>query len=175
MGLLDKIKATVAGAGIKTTGSIFKDLADGIGQFINKPEDRQKALEFIETKKLEAEKESNRHEEVVLAAAVKETENYLQDVAGARSMQIEALRQNDRIAKLYIYYLASFIIVLVLSFDMCLFWVNYPPANRDMINSVSGILNAGALIMVLSFFFGSSKSSGDKQNTIETLIKNKQE
>ena len=54
-----------------------------------------------------------------------------------------------------------------------LFFVNYPVANRDMINQVSGILNASALIMILAFFYGSSKSSGDKNDMLHKIMQGK--
>lgn len=168
--LLQKIKTAIAGEGIKTAGTIFKDLADGIGQFITKPEDRQKALEFIETKRLEAITEQNRHDEVIANASLEVEKELLKDKQDARDMQKAALQQQDKFAKRYVYYLASFIIGLVVLFDFCLLWVHYPPENRDMINQVSGVLNASALIMVLSFFFGSSKSSSDKQEMLLTRM-----
>ena len=170
MGLLDKIKASVAGAGIKTTGAIFKDLADGIAQFVNTPGDKEKALEFIKTKEAEAQVESNRHDEVVAGAAQKELDSQLADMNSARNMQIAALNQDDKFAKRFIYYLAALVITIVVAFDFCLFFIKYPPENKEMINMIAGILNSTALVMVLGFFFGSSKGSGDKSVAMDKMM-----
>jgi len=50
-----------------------------------------------------------------------------------------------------------------------LFNINYPDKNKDVLNMIAGVLNSSCLVMVLSFFFGSSKGSQDKDNTIKSL------
>ena len=95
---------------------------------------------------------------------------YLKDVDSARNMQIEALKQNDVFSKRFIYYLAGMVILIVTAFDFALFWVNYPDKNRDLINMIAGILNSTALVMVLSFFFGSSKGSKDAGERIDKMM-----
>lgn len=95
---------------------------------------------------------------------------YLKDKDSARQMQVEALKQTDTFSKRFLYYLATGVILLVFTFDILMFFVHYPQENRDMINQVCGILNATALVMVLSFFFGSSKGSEDKQVQLNKLM-----
>lgn len=96
---------------------------------------------------------------------------HLEDIGKARDMQIEALKQGDTFSKRFVYYLALLVMVMVFGFDTLMFFIQYPPENRDMINQVSGILNATALVMVLSFFFGSSKGSNDKQDKMHELTR----
>lgn len=91
------------------------------------------------------------------------------DIQNARAMQIAALGQTDSFAKRFIYYLACGVILLTLCYDFALFWVRYPAENRDMINMVGGTLNTGCLVTIITFFFGSSKSSHDKQETIDKM------
>ena len=117
----------------------------------------------------EMEKEYNRAAEELVRLSLKEQEQLLADLDSARKMQMAALQQDDKFSKRYLYYLASFVIFCVFVFDIFMFFIHYPPENRDMINQVSGILNATALVMVLSFFFGSSKSSSDKTEIIKKL------
>lgn len=63
----------------------------------------------------------------------------------------------------YIYVLMTF------AYDFCLLLVKFPHENRDLVLGVSNILNSGGLIMILSFFYGSSKMSQDKDESIKNL------
>lgn len=119
---------------------------------------------------LEIEKEVNRHIEVMEGHVDKASELYLNDVADARAMQISALNQADKFAKRFIYFLAAGMIVLTMSYDFCFFFVKFPPENRDLLNMIAGVLNTSCLVAIVSFFFGSSKSSEDKQKQIEKMI-----
>ena len=144
--------------------SLVKDLAGIVDTFISNPQEKQAAIEAMT-------KIANEHTQKMHELAVKETESYLADMQSARNMQIEALKQDDQFAKRFIYYLATLVIILAFAFDFCMFFVHYPAENRDMINGAAGVLNTGALIMVLSFFFGSSKSSEDKTALMHKMIK----
>jgi uncharacterized membrane protein (DUF106 family) len=95
--------------------------------------------------------------------------SYLADVANARSMQMAALAQDDKFSKRFVYYLAIGICLLAFVFDFLLFFVKYPDTNRDMLNMVAGVINSGALISIISFFFGSSQSSVDKQKQLNKM------
>ena len=140
--------------------SIIKSVAEIADEYIQTPAEK-------EAFKAEITKEVNRHAEEVAKAAQNEAEAYLKDIDSARQMQIAALGQADTFSKRFIYYLASAVIILVFAFDFCLFGIKYPPENRDMINFLSGILNSTALVMVLSFFFGSSMGSKNKGEQME--------
>lgn len=97
----------------------------------------------------------------------------LEDKASARGMQVEALKQNDVVSKRYIYYLSSFIIAAATAFGFMLFFVDVPGENRRMVEMFADVyLFAGALA-VLNFFFGSSKSSHDKNEILKTQTENK--
>lgn len=86
----------------------------------------------------------------------------LSDRAGARTMQITALQQEDHFSKRYIYYLASFIILSATGFGFLLFFVNVPPENKRMVELFSDVYLFAGAMLILNFFFGSSKSSLDK-------------
>jgi len=105
----------------------------------------------------------------VAAQAQAQMDAQLKDVENARALQIVALQQDDKFSKRYVYYLATVVILIVAAFDFCLFGVRYPVENRDMINMVAGILNSGALIMILSFFFGSSAGTRKANETISRI------
>lgn len=66
-------------------------------------------------------------------------------------------------------------IILTFVFDFIIVFKKFPVENRDIIIGLVNILNSGGLIMILSFFFGSSKSSQQKDETINTLTKTNEE
>lgn len=161
--------------------SLFKDgitaavasITDGASNIIKDfKADPNKVLEIdLEMKKLteQAFEKANDFQVQIAQIETDREKAELADSDSARKMQIAALAQNDQFAKRYIYYLATIVIAFVFIYDICMFFVKYPSENRDIINMVAGVLNATALVMVLSFFFGSSKSSHDKDNTISKL------
>lgn len=155
-GLLGKIFSGGAGNIIESIGNV----AD---KFITTPEEKQKFME-------EAQKEVNRHVEVLNEQANKETELYLKDRSDARAMQVAALNQSDTFAKRFVYWLAAGIILLTFTYDFLFFYVNYPDKNHDLINMIAGVLNSVCLAAIVSFFFGSSKSSEDKQKQMEKMM-----
>lgn len=172
MGLLDikaKIKSAIIGEGVSKIGSVIKDIADGVAQFVDTPEKKADLAKFMADKQQAAEAEENRHAEAVAELSYKETSAYLADTQSARNMQVEALKQDDKFAKRFIYYLAGGVIVLVFAFDFCMFKIKYPVENRDMINMIAGILNSTALVMILGFFFGNSKNSDDQAKQIKKM------
>ena len=156
----------ITGKGIEYATNFIKDKTGiDIGSVTDKPLSNEDALAL---RKFQVENELE-----LKKLALDETKVYLADIQDARGMQKEALHQEDTFSKRFIYYLSILVIVLVFIFDYMLFFVNYPVANRDMINQVSGILNASALIMILAFFYGSSKSSGDKNDMLHKIMQGK--
>jgi len=141
-------------------------LVDSVGKTLDNLITNKEELASV---KLAVEKEVNRHLESVQDKTLHETELYLKDVDSARNMQIEALKQTDMFSKRFVYYLAAGVVFLVFCFDVTLFFVHYPAENRDMINMIAGCLNTSALATVISFFFGSSKSSSDKQIQMDKM------
>jgi len=115
-------------------------------------------------------KETNAHIQAMESNAIRETEAYLKDVDSARNLQVEALKQEDHFSKRFVYFLAAGLIVLAFGFDMLFFFVQYPERNHDIINMIAGVLNTVALTSVVSFFFGSSAGSANKQKQLDNVI-----
>lgn len=146
------------------------NLVESIGNVADKLfTSKEEAAKF----KLEAEKEINRHIEIMSEHSNKATELYLKDVADARAMQVEALKQNDTFSKRFVYYFAMMMVLLTITYDFCFFFVKFPPENKDLLNMIAGVLNTSCLVMIVSFFFGSSMGSADKQKQIEKLMNEK--
>lgn len=155
----------------KLFGGQIGQAASGIVDSLGKVADT-----FITTKAEKAAfnelvtKEVNRHIEVLNAGVNEIAVEVLKDVQNARSMQIEALRQGDLFSKRFLYFFAAGIVLITMSYDFCFFWVDFPESNKDILNTTAGVLNTSCLVMVISFFFGSSKSSDDKQKQIERMV-----
>lgn len=124
-----------------------------------------------EAAKLEIQKEINRSIEALGSQAVEMEKAYLADVASARAMQIAALGQQDNFSKRYMYYLASFVVIAATLFGLGFFIVDIPEGNRRMIEMFADVFVFAGAITVINFFFGSSKSSHDKSDTIAASTK----
>lgn len=152
----------ITGKGIDFATKFIKDKT-GIDINPEKPLSKEDALAL---RKFQAENEKE-----LRMLALEETKAFLGDVQDARGMQKEALKQEDTFSKRFIYYFAVLLVVMVFIFDMHLFYIAYPEANRDMINQISGMLNGTALITIVAFFYGSSSGSKNKDDSHGELIK----
>lgn len=94
----------------------------------------------------------------------------IEDRDSARKMQIAALAQNDTFSKRFVYYLAAFVLLSATGFGFGLFFWVPEEENRRMIEMFADVyLFAGAMV-VLNFFFGSSKGSHDKDEAIKEAM-----
>jgi hypothetical protein len=94
----------------------------------------------------------------------------IQDLANARLMQVESLKQNDLFSKRFVYYLTISIVAFVFLMVVCLFFVDIPKENKTIIDMVVGIV-IGGYTSIIAFYFGSSKSSKDKTSQLTELYK----
>lgn len=154
-------------------GFITKIFSGGAGDLISSVD---KIVDNLTLSKEEKEKFKaetlaaiNSHTEKMAALAQAETDSYLRDVENARAMQIAALAQDDKFSKRFVYYLAVFVLVMTFVFDMCFFFIQYPERNHDIVNMIAGTLNSTGFAAIMYFFFGSSKSSQNKQDIIDKL------
>ena len=84
------------------------------------------------------------------------------DLANARNMQVEALKQTDTFSKRFVYYLA-FVIVFAAFFCLgMLFFYEVPETNRDLVNICIGVVFGTGLSGVITFFYGSSAGQEKK-------------
>jgi hypothetical protein len=104
-------------------------------------------------------------------AALKETELILNDNANARAMQIEALKQDDKFSKHFIYYLAAFIVLAAVAFGVLLFFVDVPKENQRMVEMFADVFLFAGALTVLNFFFSSTVSSRKNSDALREVIK----
>lgn len=162
MGFFDKLK------GIASNGAanLIEKAGQAVDSLITSAEEREKL-------KIELQKTINEHEQKMAELQVRETEGYLKDIDSARQMQIEALKQDDKFAKRFIYYLATFVIISATLFGCGLFFFEPPKDNKRLIEMFADLYMFAGGMMVLSFFFGSSKSSGEKTSALVKMMSEK--
>jgi hypothetical protein len=111
------------------------------------------------------ERENKLQSEVELA--------YLKDKDSARQMQSEALRQDDVFSKRFVYYFAILWSLFAILFVFALFFLEVPAENIRMIDTFQGFLFGTIIPGIIFFFYGSSKSSQNKDAVIAKIIEEK--
>jgi hypothetical protein len=148
--------AKVAPSVIDTVGNVLppvkllKGLIDG-DQFIA-PEDRAKLEQMLKEYELE------------------ELRMRLDDVSDARQMQVEALKQDDKFSKRFVYWLAAGSLLLGFAY---VFWITFgeiPQANQRFADTILGVVIATIITTIYNFFFGSS--DGSKKKDVSTSLNN---
>jgi hypothetical protein len=89
-----------------------------------------------------------------------------QDRDSARHMQETALNQDDKYAKHFIYNFAWFWSVGSMAYFFAITFGQVPASGKDFGNIILGFLLGTAVATIISFFYGSSKSSKDKTDTL---------
>jgi hypothetical protein len=88
------------------------------------------------------------------------------DRDSARRMQETALNQEDKFAKHFIYWFAWFWSVGSMAYFFAITFGTVPASGKDFGNIILGFLLGTAVATIISFFYGSSKSSKDKSDTL---------
>lgn len=69
--------------------------------------------------------------------------------------------------EIFMYALAAIVVITIVGFTAVLYFVPMPPDNKDLINIALGSFLA-AFGTVVGYFFGSSKSSADKNELLKS-------
>lgn len=78
------------------------------------------------------------------------------DRANARAMQVEALRQGDKLSKRFVYYFASFWSVVAAAYVAFITFGNIPEENVRFADTILGFILGTVVATIIQFFFGSS-------------------
>ena len=97
---------------------------------------------------------------------LKQFELEVADRDSARHMQEVALQQDDKFAKHFIYWFAWFWSVGSMVYFFAITFGTVPASGKDFGNIILGFLLGTAVATIISFFYGSSKSSKDKSDTL---------
>lgn len=94
-----------------------------------------------------------------------------EDRDSARHMQETALNQDDKYAKHFIYNFAWFWSVGSMAYFFAITFGQVPASGKDFGNIILGFLLGTAVATIISFFYGSSKSSKDKTDALKGGLK----
>jgi len=117
---------------------------------------------------------TNKEEKEEAKAKLQQLAN--ESVSNARNMQETALKQEDKFSKRFVYYLASFWSFIAGTYLFSVTFFTYPVANTRIVDTITGFLLGTIIASIITFFFGSSQGSKDKDSIMEKLknkIKNK--
>lgn len=85
----------------------------------------------------------------------------------ARDMQKVALQQEDTFSKRYVYYLATFWSFVAVGYIFLITFLTIPEANVRFADTTLGFLLGTIVATIINYFFGSSKSSSDKNQLLK--------
>jgi hypothetical protein len=98
---------------------------------------------------------------------------YLADVADARDMQKEALKQEDIFSKRFIYYFATGWSLFSGLYIGAITFYTIPVASVRFADTILGFLLGTIMAGMFAYFFGSSKGSKEKTDMMMSAIQNK--
>ncbi|WP_228851540.1 hypothetical protein [Aegicerativicinus sediminis] len=78
----------------------------------------------------------------------------IDDLQDARKMQIEALKQNDRFSKRFLYYMTAFLIFCTIGVSLFPFFMEFPTENTSEIQRATDFLYTVTGARVIAYFFG---------------------
>ena len=90
-----------------------------------------------------------------------------QNTNDARGMQKVALQQDDTFSKRYVYYLATFWSFVAVGYIFLITFLTIPEANVRFADTTLGFLLGTIVATIINYFFGSSKSSSDKNQLLK--------
>jgi len=118
------------------------------------------------------------HEEALQKFAIDKKNQELEEVRieqentiDARDMQKVALNQSDLFSKRFLYYFSWFWSASCLLYIFLITFITIPHANIRFADTILGFLLGTIIAQVFNFFYGSSKSSKDKDLALSEAIK----
>lgn len=163
LGLLSDALGSAADTGVE----VIKDKVEEITGIDITNQDQVSQLtpdQIMMLKKVE-----NEHEEFLIKYALKSDQMYLADRQDARSMQKVALQQDDVFSKRFVYWFAAFLTAATIIYAFAVTFVTIPSENVRIADTILGLLLGTNLTTIIGFFFGTSKSSEEKQVQIREM------
>lgn len=95
---------------------------------------------------------------------------YLQDTQDARDMQKVAMNQDDVFVKRFIYYFAIFWCLAACLYVGFITFSEIPKDNIRFADTIIGFILGTVVAQIIAFFYGSSKSSQNKDAMIQDVV-----
>lgn len=145
-------------------GQVVESVANVVDKFVQTKEEKDAA-------NLELQKVLNTHLEVMEQEATKQLEVYQKEMDSARNREIQIATADK--APLLNKIITPILALSVIALTFVLFYIiMFKPvgAEKDIIIYVLGVLSA-VCTQVVSYYFGSSQGSAQKQTQIDKLIR----
>ena len=136
-----------------------------------------KGLDYVQEKTgIELKPDMNAEEVKALRDAAQKHEEFMveqanKNTADARAMQVAALNQDDKFAKRYVMYLATFWSVTAVVYIFLITFTFIPEMNIRFADTILGFLLGTVVATILNFFLGSSASSKEKTEVLAAELK----
>lgn len=136
-----------------------------------------KGLDYVQEKTgIELKPDMNPEEVKALREAAQKHEEFKieqanKNTADARAMQVAALQQDDKFAKRYVMYLATFWSVTAVVYIFLITFTFIPEMNIRFADTILGFLLGTVVATILNFFLGSSASSKEKTEVLAAELK----
>lgn len=136
-----------------------------------------KGLDYVQEKTgIELKPDMNPEEVKALREAAQKHEEFKieqanKNTADARAMQVAALQQDDKFAKRYVMYLATFWSITAVSYIFLITFSSIPEMNVRFADTILGFLLGTVVATILNFFLGSSASSKEKTEVLAAELK----
>jgi hypothetical protein len=92
------------------------------------------------------------------------------DTSNARAMQIAALGSTSAFGKLFVYVMASYLLIVSTVYVGYITFGTIPPDNVRFADVILGFLLGTVISSVINFFLGSSRSAQTKDDTIARAL-----
>jgi hypothetical protein len=127
----------------------------------------------IKLRQIEMEREAELHEFVLAQKEqdLKADAMAYADTANARGMQTAALAQSDVFSKRFIYYFAAAWSLMACLYIGFITFGQIPEQNVRFADTILGFILGTVVATILQFFFGTSKGSRDKDETMAHALK----
>jgi hypothetical protein len=96
-----------------------------------------------------------------------QTKLYLDDMKDARMMQIEALKQEDKFTKRFIYFFAYIWSAFAMVYMASITFIEIPDSSVRFADTIQGFLLGTIVAQIIAFFYGSSIGSKQKTEAME--------
>ena len=136
-----------------------------------------KGLDYVQEKTgVELKPDMSAEEVKALREAAQKHEEFMVEqananTANARAMQTAALQQDDRFAKRFVMYLATFWSLAAVVYIFLITFTFIPEMNVRFADTILGFLLGTVVATILNFFLGSSASSKEKTEVLAAELK----
>jgi len=167
-GIVGKVAPVLGNAIVPGIGGVAGSLISNVLGCNNTPESIESSLLTAQPEQLnKLRKLENEHKEKLIELGIENDKLFIKDKQNARQREIDIVKATGK--KDYNLYILAWSVIIGF-FILCGILMKYPlpQGSNEVVFMLFGALSTG-FGTVLSYFFGSSKSSSDKTNIISTI------